>query len=84
MMKVIENAKQAKTTWDEKIDEKTKEKFRKYFHLRPATEYITIVSTHKRKYMKNIKCLRRLSAPRFPEAVQPGLPHRRPAGQHFL
>lgn len=32
-MKVIENAKQAKTTWDEKIDEKTKEKFRKYFHL---------------------------------------------------
>ena len=54
-MKVIENAKQAKTTWDEKIDEKTKEKFRKYFHLRPATEYITIVSTHKRKYMNGLK-----------------------------
>lgn len=54
-MKVIENAKFAKRIWDEKIDKKAKEKFRKCFHLRPTTDYITIVSTHKEKYMNGLK-----------------------------
>ena len=54
-MKVIENAKDAKRIWDEKIDEKTKAKFRKYFHLRPTTGGITIISTHKEKYMNGIE-----------------------------
>jgi hypothetical protein len=55
IQEVIKNAEAAKNIWREFLLENPEEVFSNWFHLRPASSHITIVSVNEDRYMRGIE-----------------------------